>query len=143
MTDNMSKANRSYTMAQIRAKGNTSTELKMIQLMRCNGIKGWRRNQNVLGKPDFIFWKKRVAIFIDGCFWHGCRKCLLKPKSNVEYWEQKIKRNRERDREVTKYLTKDGWIVIRFWEHSLNRPTWVLSRLHEVLNKLDLSPEKK
>jgi len=134
MTDNMSKASRSYNMSQIRASGNATTELKMIQLMRCSGIKGWRRNQYVLGKPDFIFWEKHIAIFIDGCFWHGCRRCFIKPGSNVEYWDQKIKRNRKRDRKVTNCLTKDGWTVIRFWEHSLKRPKWVISKLHSALN---------
>ena len=134
MTDNMSEASRSYTMSQIRARGNTTTELKMIQLMHCSGVKGWRRNQQVLGKPDFIFWKQHVAIFIDGCFWHGCKQCFLKPRSNVEYWDKKIKRNRRRDRQVTNRLTKDGWTVIRFWEHSLKRPQWVISKLQSTLN---------
>lgn len=129
MTDRMSNEKRSYTMSRIRSKGNASTELEMVSIMRRHGIRGWKRSQKVAGKPDFIFWTYRVAVFIDGCYWHGCKRCYIPPKSNEDYWNKKIASNRERDKRITKELTENGWKVIRFWEHSLKRPKWVLSKL--------------
>ena len=88
--------------------------------MRQNGIIGWRRHsKTVIGRPDFIFPKKKIAVFVDGCFWHGCPKCNLKSKSNNKYWDKKIIRNKERDRLVKKELSEAGWTVVRIWEHSL------------------------
>jgi DNA mismatch endonuclease, patch repair protein len=131
----MSNESRSYTMSQIRSSGNNSTELRMIYIMRQNGIKDWRRNQNLLGKPDFVFWKSRVALFIDGCFWHCCPRCFVKPKSNIDYWQEKAKKNRARDRMITNELTSRNWKVIRIWEHSLKRPRWVVAKLRSVLQR--------
>lgn len=129
MTDNMSKESRSYTMSRIRSKGNASTELVMLSIIKHNRIKGWRRHQNLKGRPDFIFKEKRVAVFIDGCFWHGCPRCYHPPKTNEVYWNNKISRNRERDKRITKELALSGWKVVRFWEHSLQRPEWVANKL--------------
>lgn len=133
MADKMSREDRSFTMSQIRSSRNKSTELTLISIMRQNGITGWRRKQEVLGKPDFVFWKVRLAIFVDGCFWHGCTKCKLVPKSNVDYWRKKIRNNRRRDRAVTKELESKGWHVVRFWEHSLIRPGWIARKLKELI----------
>lgn len=135
MTDNMSREKRSFTMSRIRAKGNLSTELKMVELLRRNGIHGWRRHQKIVGNPDFIFRDKKIAIFIDGCFWHGCPKCFIKPKSNVEYWLPKIDRNKKRDREVNAELRRQGWTVLRFWEHAFKRPQNVVNRIKKNLNE--------
>jgi len=131
----MSSIDRSFTMSRIKSSGNVSTELAMIAIMHQSGIKGWRRNQRVYGKPDFVFWKQRIALFIDGCFWHGCPKCKLTPKSNTEYWGTKISHNRRRDRDVTKELQSKGWQVIRFWEHSLLRPRWVSKKLQSIISQ--------
>lgn len=120
-------------MARIKSNGNVSTELKLASIMRKNGITGWRRKQKVLGKPDFIFRKRRVAIFVDGCFWHGCPKCYIAPKTNTVYWKNKIAKNRARDRYVTKTLKEDGWKVIRFWEHSLERSSWIANKINHAL----------
>jgi len=133
MPDNMTKKQRSTTMSKIRSKGNLSTELKMVQLLKSNGIHGWRRHQKLPGSPDFIFRDKKVAIFIDGCFWHGCHHCFVKPKSNVEYWVAKIARNKARSQEVNRELKRSGWKVLRFWEHSLKRSNSVLSKLKRAL----------
>jgi DNA mismatch endonuclease, patch repair protein len=133
MADKMSGMDRSFTMSQIKSFGNKSTEVKMIAIMRQHRINGWRRNQKVLGKPDFVFWKPHIALFIDGCFWHGCTICKLIPKSNNQYWIKKIKNNRKRDRYVTKELQEKGWQVVRFWEHSLLRPAWVARKLLSLL----------
>ena len=124
-------------MSRIRAKGNTSTELKMVSIMRLYGIKGWRRHQKITGKPDFVFRQKRIAVFIDGCFWHGCSKCFIPPKSNEDYWLKKIAKNRLRDKRVTKELMDSGWNVVRFWEHSLKRPNWIARKLKVSSGKIE------
>ena len=71
------------------------------------------------GRPDFAFPKAKVAVFTDGCFWHGCPRCYTRPKSNRKFWDAKVARNRERDREVSRGLRRKGWRVIRIWEHAL------------------------
>ncbi|MBC2710205.1 MAG: DNA mismatch endonuclease Vsr [Desulfosarcina sp.] len=137
MADRMTKSQRSYTMSRIKSKGNQSTELKTVAIFKEYGIKGWRRNQKVEGNPDFIFRQQKVAIFIDGCFWHGCPKCYIPPKSNIAYWETKIARNRKRDRTITKVLTGKNWTVLRFWEHSLMRPKYVANKVLHALSAIE------
>ena len=102
MVDTFSKNERSEIMRSVKSKGNKSTELKLISFFRLHKITGWRRNIKLIGKPDFVFKKKRITIFVDGCFWHGhtCRN--TKPKQNADYWNEKIKRNKKRDRDVRK-----------------------------------------
>lgn len=119
MADNFTKEGRSNIMRKVKSNRNKSTELRLIVFFKAYKIKGWRRSFKLYGKPDFVFTKQRVVIFVDGCFWHGhdCRN--TKPKNNQDYWEQKIKRNKERDIEVTEVLTSKKWFVIRFWECSL------------------------
>lgn len=116
MSDVFSRKERSEIMRKVKSKRNKSTELKLIQFFKTYRIKGWRRNYPILGKPDFIFPKLKIAIFADGCFWHGhdCRN--TRPRQNAEYWNKKRERNINRDKDVTKKLTKKGWIVIRIWE---------------------------
>jgi DNA mismatch endonuclease (patch repair protein) len=108
-------------MSRIRGQGNKDTELALMKLLRHKHITGWRRNQKIFGKPDFLFRQNRLAIFVDGCFWHGCPRCYRRPKSNRKFWDRKIVRNRMRDREVSRTLRKVGWHVIRIWEHDLAR----------------------
>lgn len=119
MTDVFSKEKRSEVMSKIRGKGNKDTELAMIRIFKEHHITGWRRNQKVFGKPDFTFWKQRVVVFVDGCFWHGCPVHATKPKNNAEFWEKKLGKNKDRDQLVTARLTKKGWNVVRIWEHEL------------------------
>lgn len=108
-------------MKAVKSKGNKSTELKLIQLFKQFGIKGWRRNYNLIGNPDFVFPKERIAVFSDGCFWHGhgCRN--IKPVDNADYWKRKIKRNKTRDILVTRTLEARGWQVIRVWECDIKK----------------------
>lgn len=106
-------------MSKIRGKGNKDTELAMIRIFKEYHITGWRRNQKVFGKPDFTFWKQRVVVFVDGCFWHGCPVHATKPKNNAEFWETKLGKNKERDLFVTAKLAMKGWQVVRIWEHEL------------------------
>ena len=119
--DVFSRRERSRIMSRIRSRGNAATELRVVELFRAHKITGWRRNQKLLGKPDFIFHNKRIAVFVDGCFWHGCPRCYRRPLSNLKYWDTKILRNRERDRTVTKTLRKLGWRVVRVWAHELTK----------------------
>ena len=134
MSDRMSKNDRSHTMSRMLSKGNLSTELKLADLMKDHQIKGWRRQATELpGQPDFIFERRKVALFIDGCFWHGCPRCKLWPKSNVEYWTKKILGNRERDKLVKKDLERSGWTVMRFWEHQLDNYSWVVKKIKRII----------
>lgn len=108
-------------MALVRGSGNKRTELRLISVFRDAGIAGWRRNQDVFGRPDFVWRKARVAVFVDGCFWHSCPKHSRIPKSRQEFWVPKLARNRDRDSVVNRTLKKAGWTVIRFWECELIR----------------------
>lgn len=121
MTDVFTKEKRSEIMSKIRSNGNKSTELRMISLFKEHEIKYWRRHYKIKGKPDFVFVKYKVAIFVDGCFWHGHECSNLKPKSNTQYWESKIRKNKKRDAEVSAYLEKRGWKVVRVWECELKK----------------------
>lgn len=121
MADVFTRAKRSEVMARIRGSGNKDTELRLIALMREHGITGWRRNAPVFGKPDFVFPRERVAVFVDGCFWHGCPRHATMPKTRRAFWKAKLARNAARDREVTRALRKAGWRVLRVWECALTR----------------------
>ena len=121
MADVFTKAKRSAVMSRIRGHGNKDTELALIKLFRQHGITGWRRNQKVFGKPDFLFRRNRLALFVDGCFWHGCPKHCKIPTGNRVFWEKKFAANKTRDRRVNRELRKLGWRVIRIWEHDLSQ----------------------
>ena len=114
MSDVFTKAKRSEVMSRIRSRGNKATELALIKLFRRHKITGWRRHQKVFGKPDFIFGQSRLAVFVDGCFWHGCPRHATKPKTNAAFWRRKFLRNQQRDVRVTLTLRCDGWRVIQF-----------------------------
>ena len=125
MADVFSKEDRSVIMSKVRSSGNKTTELKLIQYFKEMTIRGWRRHYNVKGHPDFVFIDKRIAVFVDGCFWHGhdCRN--TRPSDNTEYWKKKRQRNMERDCSITTHFESRGWTVIRIWECELtkkNRP---------------------
>jgi DNA mismatch endonuclease (patch repair protein) len=116
MADVLTKKQRSYCMSRIRSS-KTKPELKLKRLMKSLGF--LYQPKGILGKPDFADKKRKIAVFIDGCFWHGCSKHFIKPKSNRGYWLPKIKQNKKRDMEVSATLKKAGWKVIRIWEHEL------------------------
>ncbi len=123
MPDVFDPAKRSAVMARIRGSGNKDTELRVIELFRAHGVNGWRRNARVFGKPDFVFRRERVAVFVDGCFWHrhkGCKFCYT-PKTRQEFWLPKFERNIKRDRLVNRTLRRLGWRVVRVWECNLAR----------------------
>ena len=135
MPDVFTKTKRSEVMSRIRSHGNRDTELVLAKIFRAHGFTGWRRRQPVFGKPDFIFRAAKVAVFVDGCFWHGCPQHCRMPKGNRSFWRQKIGRNRERDRLVSRTLRQRGWRVLRIWEHALARKNEarLIQRLQQVL----------
>jgi DNA mismatch endonuclease (patch repair protein) len=131
--DIWSKEKRSAVMSQIKGRGNQSTEIRLVRLFRIAGIIGWRRHLLLPGKPDFCFLKAKVAIFVDGCFWHGCPKCYRRPKSNRAFWDAKVKSNIQRDKKSRMNLQKKGFKVIRIFEHQLKNPRPIINRIQKVL----------
>lgn len=131
--DTFTPEKRSWIMAQVKSSGSKSTEEKFRVLLRQHGITGWRRNFPLLGKPDFVFPKARLAVFVDGCFWHGHPKKCRMPKTNRDYWEKKIGRNVSRDRAVSRELRTRGWKVLRIWEHRVSDAS-TLKRLRKALS---------
>ncbi len=121
MADIFTREKRSEVMSHIHSKNNKSTELKLIKIFKEYGITGWRRNYNVKGHPDFVFLNKKTAVFVHGCFWHG-HQCLNRvSEDNNEYWTNKIKRNKNRDKKINNIFKLRGWIVVRFWECELKQ----------------------
>jgi DNA mismatch endonuclease (patch repair protein) len=138
MSDVFSKEKRSEVMAKIRGRGNVDTEIAFMRLLRAQGIKGWRRHLELtLGtsgsatrkksgrrrrvRPDFVFPAHKLAVFIDGCFWHSCPRHATEAKNNESFWATKLADHRARDRYVTSALRRRGWHVLRIWEHDVQR----------------------
>ena len=121
MPDVFTKEKRSEVMSRIRGKGNKDTEVALAKLFRTIGITGWRRHYPIVGKPDFAFPKQKLALFVDGCFWHGCPKHATRPKGNSAFWSAKLDGNKARDRKVNRELRAKGWRVLRIWEHDLTK----------------------
>ena len=115
MVDCVTKTERSQIMASVRSAKNKSTELRLIIIFRQLRITGWRRNSKLFGRPDFIFPKLKLALFIDGCFWHSCPSHGTRPASNRPFWDAKLQRNRTRDQKVRRHLRARGWHVARIW----------------------------
>lgn len=119
--DKITREQRSANMSAIRSK-DTRQELRLRSALWRAGLRGYRlHSKNLPGKPDVTYSRYRVAIFVDGCFSHGCPDCYRSPSSNTAYWSEKLARNVERDRRVTRALEADGWVVLRFWEHETKR----------------------
>src|SRR5580765_3419221 len=125
---------RSRIMAAVKNKGNRSTEQAVrFRLVRA-GISGWRLNARDLpGSPDFAFDHLQIAIYVDGCFWHDCPTHCRRPKSNIDFWEAKLRRNRLRDRRNRAALREAGWLILRIWEHELRRPQRAISRIARTI----------
>ena len=136
MADIFDKQQRSQIMRKVKSCGNKSTEIKLISVFRENNISGWRRNYAVKGHPDFVFLKMKIAVFVDGCFWHGhnCRNTT--PSDNKDYWDKKRERNIRHDREVTAIFEARGWTVIRIWECELKKKnvTILMKKLEPLLS---------
>lgn len=136
--DKVSREARSRMMSLIRAKGNRSTERRFRASMARQGIRGWLVTpKGIRGNPDFVFPRQRVAIFIDGCFWHGCDRCCQMPQSRRSYWCKKIQGNVRRDRLTRRRLKREGWKILHFWEHDLrDRLGWCMGALNRKLTSL-------
>jgi DNA mismatch endonuclease, patch repair protein len=136
MADVFSRAKRSEIMRRIKPWGNRSTEAALAAAFRKARLTGWRRHAQLPGRPDFIFKKQRVAVFVDGDFWHANPKKFKMPLSNCAFWEEKVRYNRAKDRRVTRTLRIRGWKVIRIWESSLERrPDFCVGRVARALKK--------
>jgi DNA mismatch endonuclease (patch repair protein) len=153
VADVFSKKKRSEVMSRIRSRGNKDTELAFMHILRQNGIKEWRRHlpltlhqsrsdgNDVAKKrgshvrPDFVFRSIRLAVFIDGCFWHACHQHGTKPAGNADFWRLKLQGNRRRDRFVATKLRGQGWAVMRIWEHDMRRPDRVAARLQSLIDR--------
>jgi len=146
MADVFSKAKRSAVMALIRSRGNKGTELALAKLLRRNQITGWRRHYEIRKaesrkrkfkvRPDFVFRKERLAVFVDGCFWHGCLRHATRPKDNAAFWRRKLAGNRARDRRVNRALRRAGWRVVHIWECDLaRRPEVCRRRIQRAVGK--------
>lgn len=123
MADIYNKSKRSEIMSRIRSRGNQATEMAMVGLLKRHRITGWRRHRPMFGNPDFVFSKEKLAVFVDGCFWHGCPKHAKLPSANGTFWKEKLSRNKIRDRLVSRILRNRGWSVMRVWQHDLARST--------------------
>jgi len=135
MADVFSKQKRSQIMSANRGSKNKSTERRLRARLASVGLSGWRINaHDIYGNPDFVFDGQRVAIFVDGCFWHGCKNCRNIPATNRKFWTKKIEGNKRRDKAVTRSLRREGWSVIRFWEHQVRRqPQECIRKIQSVL----------
>ena len=113
-TDHISPETRSAIMRAVKSRRARSTERRLRAAMVSNGIKGWRMYADELpGKPDFVFIESNLAIFVDGCFWHGCPKCYRRPHSSQKYWDAKVLYNITRDQRNRARLRRIGWRIIR------------------------------
>jgi DNA mismatch endonuclease (patch repair protein) len=130
MPDIFTREKRSEVMSLIRSRGNKDTEMRLVSLMREQRITGWRRQLQLRvvidGKakrvrPDFVFRQPRVVVFVDGCFWHGCPKCYVRPKQHRKFWDNKVETNQARDRQQNRALKALGWRVLRIWECGLTK----------------------
>lgn len=130
--DHVCKEVRSKIMALVRSKGNRSTEVALGRLLWAAGLRGYRKQWPVDGKPDFAWPRLRVAVFVDGCFWHGCRRCKYLPHSHAKFWRNKIETNERRDRRVSQRLRRAGWVVIRVKECTVKRPA-TLNRIADAV----------
>lgn len=137
MVDIFSEKKRSEIMARVKSRGNLATEVVLAKALRKNGVVGWRRHSRLFGKPDFIFRKERVALFVDGCFWHQCPIHGTMPQTNRSFWLNKLTKNWERDRLVDRTLKNLGWTSLRIWQHDLRDPDAVAQRVRKRLGKFE------
>ena len=133
--DRITKQQRSKNMAAVRSRGNASTELALAKIFRKEKIIGWSRHKKIHGiRPDFVFPKRKLAVFVHGCFWHGCRLHRNIPSSNVKFWREKIAVNKRRDARATGCLQASGWKVLRFWEHEIKKnPERIIGKIKKTL----------
>jgi DNA mismatch endonuclease (patch repair protein) len=134
--DDLSKEDRRKNMQNIRSK-NTIPELLVMNELKRRKIYFAKHVDKIFGKPDIVFRRKKIIVFIDSDFWHYNPQKFIMPATNVEYWEKKIQKNRERDKLVNETLRKEGWLVLRFWESDIKKDTnkvvdKIIKKLEEI-----------
>lgn len=130
--DTVSKKQRGKIMSKVRSK-ETKMEIDFRKVLWQKGLRYRKNSANYFGKPDIVLKKYKTVIFLDSCFWHGCKRHCRMPSSNKKYWIDKIERNKRRDKQVIKYYKKIGWKIIRFWGHDLkNNILWILKKLKVI-----------
>ncbi len=133
MRDPLTKSERSALMAKVRSRGNRSTEYAVEKILARLKMPRWTKHPKAVpGCPDFYFPSKKIAVFVDGCFWHSCPKCGRIPKTRVKFWAAKIDDNRRRDQRIRRQLRSEGHHVVRIWEHDIPAGAWV-TRLRRML----------
>jgi DNA mismatch endonuclease, patch repair protein len=140
MADVFSAQKRSAIMAAVKGRGNLATERRLLAILRQYRINGWRRHFPAFGNPDFVFPLERVAVFVDGCFWHGCPKHGTIPTTNDLFWRSKLERNKARDIIVNRELRRNGWRVVRVWQHELKDTHKVKRRIQRCLTLKSVRP---
>jgi len=133
--DNLTKEQRRKNMQNIRSTGTIPEEIVAEELRR-KKIYCARNVKKIKGKPDFVFRRKKVAVFIDSDFWHGHPKRAVEPKTNKKYWAEKIKSNKLRDKRVNRELRAEGWKVVRVWEHDIKK------NIHKVIKRIETGLSK-
>lgn len=133
MADRMSKKKRSEVMSRIRST-NTLPERILRRAIRSAGYCNYRLKNNLPGRPDIFFPKRKLAVFVHGCFWHGCRNCYVSPQTNAIFWENKLSINKQRDKVAVRKLRRAGWTVITIWEHEISRnPDMATNKITKIL----------
>jgi len=133
MADVHTRSQRSYNMSRIRGK-DTKPELMLRKSLWAEGIR-YRLKSKLPGRPDIVFPGQKVAVFLDGCFWHRCPEHFQKPKTRTDFWMKKISRNVNRDLEVNQELANVEWLVLRIWEHEiLTDMTSAVSKIKQALH---------
>ena len=117
--DVLTREQRSYNMSRIRGK-NTGPELLLRRYLWKSGFR-YRLHYKLPGRPDIVFVARKIAVFVDGCFWHGCPLHSVRPKTNSTFWNTKIQGNIDRDGKNQQLLEQEGWTVLRFWEHDIEK----------------------
>lgn len=137
MSDKLTENQRSYCMSCIRGK-NTKPELLVRKGLHARGFRFRLHNKKLPGSPDIVLPKYGVAIMVNGCFWHGHKGCryATKPKTNVEFWETKIARNRHRDEVTSAHMEALGWYVITVWECELKGKSEAASKLDALAEEI-------
>lgn len=133
MPDRFPKEVRSRIMSRIRSK-DTKPELAVRRILWAHGLRYRIHSRAVLGTPDISNRRRRLAVFVDGCFWHGCSVCYVEPKTNTEFWQAKVRSNRERREAVRAGLEAQGFRVVEIWEHEADDVGVVMGKVDAALD---------
>lgn len=120
MADVLTPEQRRLNMSRIRGS-NTKPEKALRSVLHAEGLRFRIHRRDIPGCPDVVFPRLKIAVFVDGCFWHGCPEHQTMPRTNSSFWKQKLRRNCERDKAVTQRLEAADWKVLRFWEHEVRQ----------------------